>query len=1180
MKAFLLTVAAFLALGAALGQAACCSVGGLGDLDRNGRVDGLDFAILTGCATRAGVRQSEPTCLLADLDDDGDVDMSDFGAWQLDYTGSCACSGNLFEPPRKAPAEPSDGTSCGGPDPEVMDPVYMFSGEFHESYTDLRISGRGLDFAWARRYRSRLGPGTAMGNGWDFSYNVYLGADGTSRVVHDGNTRADTYLSQPDGTWARNEFFRVLAKNPDDTYTLTFADTSHWDFNALDGSPAAGKIFSSQDRNGNTLHFSYDVPGRLIAVTDTLSRVITISYDIHGFISAVSDFNGRQVQYSYYQDGDAGGSYGDLKSVRTPVVTGTPNNNDFPSGKTTVYTYSKGYSDRRLNHNLLTVTDPKGQTFVQNVYASTLNPADPDFDHLQRQVWGGAGDIIDAVYVAQTPGAGNNFAVIKAIVNDRVGNVREYLYDALNRLVILREYTGRAIASVPTTESTNRPTGQLRAGDPSFFETRWAFNVDSMRTQITDPNGNITNNTYELTLDPGAARRSRGNLRQVQRLPGALGGDQVSIVESYEYASGFGGCGCGANFVTRHVDGRGNETLHTYDASGNRTHTQHRIISTVEDWTYNSFGQVLTHTLPANGSGHRRVDAYTYYSVGPQTGYPQTSVIDSGGAALTTTFEYDAVGNVVRKIDPNGADTLYTYNALDQVVHELSREVVAAGGNRYEKLYWYDANDNLIRNDTQNKDETGAVAANTHFSTIYEYEILNRLTQTCQERGSALLANTDLTCASFAPGDAVATRYQYDANRNRTLTRYGQATNGADPFNTLTMAYDERDLLFQSIRAEGSGASSTDQTDYDGNGNMTSGQQGLESSPRVTSYTYDGYDRRVTTTDATGNVETMHYDANGNVTSQRKDGELSDVAGGAGNLRLSDQTYQYDAMDRRVRQDIAHFDTQPTQPNIGDGFSTTQWVYADNSQVTSVATDLPGHVTAYTYDTVNRVSRITDAKNNYMDYTYDADSNIAQTVQTDKSDLGNPSQTFTTTYSYDQLDRLTQIVDNLGNTHQHAYDSRGNRVLHTDARNNKVRYEYDGLNRMIRASRDMNANSIFTDAADIVTQQSWDESSRVTSQIDDNGNMTMYLYDSLNRLRHDHLRRLHERRGQLRRSRQRDQLDGCQRDHCQLHLRFVEPRHRQEHRSGAGGLFGYYLRELRLRWDEPAHHARWTMTRR
>ena len=155
-----------------------------------------------------------------------------------------------------------------------------------------------------------------------------------------------------------------------------------WNFHALDGSPEEGKVDSIVDRNGNTLGFQYDGIGRLDVVTDTLGRDVTIGYDGNGFLSTVTDFDGRVVEYAYYQDGDPGGSFGDLKSMTSPTVTGTPNGNDFPSGKTTTYTYSKGFADARLNHNLLTVTDPKGQTRLVNTYSSEVDPAELDFDRV------------------------------------------------------------------------------------------------------------------------------------------------------------------------------------------------------------------------------------------------------------------------------------------------------------------------------------------------------------------------------------------------------------------------------------------------------------------------------------------------------------------------------------------------------------------------------------------------------------------------------------------------------------------------------------------------------------------------------------------------------------------------------------------------------------------------------
>ena len=100
----------------------------------------------------------------------------------------------------------------------------------------------------------------------------------------------------------------------------------------------------------------------------------------------------------------------------------------------------------------------------------------------------------------------------------------------------------------------------------------------------------------------------------------------------------------------------------------------------------------------------------------------------------------------------------------------------------------------------------------------------------------------------------IVTAYGYDANRNRVLIQYGEATAGRDPNNIERTAFDERDLPFTVTRAPGTQDQSTTQYDYDLNRNRKLVSQGTESSPRLTSYVYDGYNRRTATTDAMGTL--------------------------------------------------------------------------------------------------------------------------------------------------------------------------------------------------------------------------------------------------------------------------------------------------------------------------------------
>ncbi|MCH8148591.1 MAG: RHS repeat protein [Planctomycetes bacterium] len=1213
--------------------------------------------------------------------------------------------------------EPGGPCTCFGENGECLDdatgethPVYLFSGEKYESVVDMRIPGRGIDFVWSRKYRSRIGPDTAMGNGWDFSYNIRLEPVGPDLILHNGRTRSDKYTPQPDGTWTRREFLRVIEQNPDGSYTLTHSDTSRWEFQPFDGSPHEGKITASVDRNGNTISFDYDGQGRLVTIHDPLdtalhNRDITIAYNGDGFIESVTDFAGRSVRYTYYggtevpkspalaaaphdilknryisinprnadlvsfdirltltstqvngvpggqigsqwwaskpdgkcisivgpnqpttppnwsgcpalhltgcpiiptstydlvaifegnvsdpplaaatqakpgvkwhgdcvgsftgiewtapngttniddavaaiktfqdpnainathvsvtdmepnQNGDQinllvnindvfsiirgfqgfeypgpdidlcpdtpatpggpRGNFGDLKSVTTPVVENTaefpiPAGHDYPDGKTTVYTYSTGFADDRLNHNLLTITDPKGQTYLRNEYYPTTDPSDLNFDRVKRQTWGDPGDVIDIVYVEQTADESNNFATIKAILNDRVGNVKEYFYDAGNRNVITLEYTGRADSDLPTTESDNRPTGKLRPGDPDVFETRYEYNNDSLRTEIVDANGNVVVPSYD---EANASRRSQGNMTERCRQPNPLlGGDQADICETFEYDDRFGGC-CGSNFITRHVDGRGNETTHMYDDNGNRCHTRHRIPSIVEEFTYNEFGQMTAHTLPDNGApgGHRRRDEYTYYDGGAQLGYLHQAIVDAPNFALITTY-----------------DT------------------------------FYDPNDNVARVDIQNSDDQGVEQSNTHFTTVFEYEILDYRTKTCQEVGDyagTLPGSPQVPlCRNLPDSEFLSTEYAYDENRNRTLVRYGEAVEGRDLDNVVETQYDERDLTFLVVRAPGDSDQSTSQYDYDDNRNLIRTSQGIEdvAAPRITTTTYDGYDRLVSTTDPMGNVADYHYDPNSNIGgfqdaaetirnpfAIRVGGELDDVTGSAGNVRLTESWTQYDEMDRVIRTEVEFFDTDTQTPlqggqQLGKAITTTE--YNDNSRVTRRINDNL-HDRTTTYDTANRRQTVTDAKGNTVTSAYDANSNVTSRTEVEKSDLDVCGETFVTcdeifvtSYAYDNLDRLIQTVDNVGNTNVYAYDSRDNRTFTDDALNHETRFEYDGINRLITTIRDLDDDGADGDGPDITTTQTWDDDSRLIAKIDDNNNAMRYGYDALDRV--------------------------------------------------------------------------------
>jgi YD repeat-containing protein len=1017
--------------------------------------------------------------------------------------------------------------------------LLLHSGEIQQQVTDLTLPGRGLDFVWTRTYRSRTGQDTSQGTRWSHGYDVSCVQNGTAVDVSDGTGRRDTYRLQADGTYTCPGFFREGALTGG-VFRLTFADTGFWEFLPLDTAPAAGKLARIQDRNGNAITLSYDDGGKLTQATDTLGRIHTVAYTPDGRVETVSDSTGRTVTYSYYAGGEPGGSPGDLKSVTSPPVTGTPNGNDFPDGKTVTYTYTSGQADPRANHLLLTFTDALGQTVLHCDY--DLVPASTTF---QRCVSAQRGTLPPAcvTYLAQTPSPDNRFAAMHCIVNDAEGNVSERSFDLRNRCVSERKYTGRAVAGLPVTDTVNRPSGKLRVDDPDFFQTTCAWNRDGMLLGSTLPGGSILSFVREADLNPFTRARKRADLRVFTRraTPGRdtdSDGDGVpdltEITRQYTYDPRFGsdptaahmrtrlnelesrlmglgllgraagnstlprgldsakiitdrdtGRSKGFGFVTATTDPRGNTSTASYDSAGNCTRVTGPFVvgndPPVLDVAYDTHGQPIEITHPADAAGRGRKDMLTWLQ-----GRTASFVEDGGpdGLALTTAFEYDTRGNMTRVVDPRGNDVLITYNALNQRMSIARQTQGATFGERVKSSFSYDANNNLVGVVTDNRHPDGRfVADNPTWETAIAYDALNRptllaheLTHTVQQRS------------------VMSNQFVYDANDRLTLHRLPEAASGAEPDNVVAYTYDERGLLFHEERAPGTGLSTADTFDYDENGNLKRVSKIDSFTIKQSVYNYDGFDRCVRVTDAQGNVATRCFDANGNLTYERADGELADVPGDKGNRKLSESHYGYDPLNRPLNRVDSFFDIF-TEFAIGDGASDSSWSYAPNGQLIST-TDDNLHITTFTYDRAGRLASVTDSKGNAIACTYDPNGNLLASTQTDRSDVSAGEQVFVRSFAYDALNRCVSAGDNVGNAVTYAYDSCDRLVSETDPSGNETATAYDGLGRVTETAHYEGAKER---GITINTSHVEYQNNRLASTTDSNGNTTSYAYDACDR---------------------------------------------------------------------------------
>lgn len=849
----------------------------------------------------------------------------------------------------------------------VLDPVDVHLGDFVLTRQDVLLPGRGLSVDLTFTYRSRSGYNGPFGYGWDMTYNKRIKKLANNNlVVLRGANRKDEFTISGSAYSAPSGIYDTLVKNTNGTYTLT---SKHGDKEFYD---ANGNLTRVEDRNGNALTFTYDPAGRLpitgrsayfvnqttgiiareyrlTQITDTIGRAVSFSYTAEGRVSTIA-YGGRVIRYEY----DAAG-LGDLLRVIMPATPA------FPSGTTTSYAYD-------TRHNLTTITDAKGQTYLTNIY-------DAAADRVTRQTYGTGTSTI----VYGTDINGNKTSE----VTDRKGFRTHFTFDAAGHITRQEEFTD----GIP-------------AGEPFSYVTTYEYSPAGERTRIVFPRGNAVESTYD----------AKGNLLMIRRKrigipPGQA--DPSDLVTTFTYESRF-------NFVKTARDARGNVTTSTYDyelgepSKGNLRKVASPSVDsqTIEaTFSYNSFGQLDTVTDP-NGNATKHVyDAATGYLLQVTHGFGSPN-------AATTMFGYDAVGNIISSTDANGRQTTFESNAQNQLT-----KVTAPAPFNFATYHSYDANGNLIQIDRQAKAAAPgprpAIGTTTALddwqSTVYTYTSLDQLASVKNDLGHVTQftydANGNRTSVQDAKLNATTLSYDErnllwkitDADLGLTEQLYDSNANLASvkdaKGNVTAYVYDEFDRQLRMTYVDGS----FEQFAYDAASNLT---QRVTPANQTITYDYDALNRLKTKTTPTESTA-YTYDRGSRLTG------ISDADAALG--------YAYDALNRttQVTTDPAGTLGPVTMSYLYDpAGNRTRFTYPDASFLT------------YTYDELNRLTAIKDAAAaTIAGFIYDALSRRSQLS------LGNGA---ITTYQYDALGRLTGLQSVAAGNRAYTYDQVGNRLTMTD----------------------------------------------------------------------------------------------------------------------------------------------------
>ncbi len=598
------------------------------------------------------------------------------------------------------------------------------------------------------------------------------------------------------------------------------------------------------------------------------------------------------------------------------------------------------------------------------------------------------------------------------------------------------DYTDLVLHDVLEDFELKRMYESIHTNEGLMLGSKWYLNIE---TRLTREDMHVTVQKPDMhlehfTLSDGAWENDRN-------------GDESMALGECPQGYVLRDASTGLKYVYDH-DGR---ILYTEDANGNRSMYEYEgdvlrkltlacgmsLTFTFRDGklaeTADSMGRTLTYeydrdlltavTFPNGG----RI-CYTYTA----DGYVHQATDQNGTTYVTT--EYDRRGRAVRQSLPTGEEYVLYYDDRNhrntftntkngqRIIYEYGRQRVPEksiydDGTYEEKRY--DQWENCIYDRDCNGNETfreydkrGSLLSETTpdgVTTTYVYDDNGWLTGKSDTTGASETWEYDAKGNTLChrvrtDGEEYAvTRYTYD-NCGRVLTE----TNPAG--NTTRFTYDgSYGGPSMKVLPEGETVWYT----YDEAGRLMfeSGAEG------EFSYGYNRSDDLTSRTDALGNTVRYSYDLLGNLTEIRPPMQ---AAAGLHGIR-----YTYDALDRRTCEETPEGNRYVYE--YGNEECLTLSIHP-NAEADGEKDGI-----RYDYDARDRRIRAHYPDGGTERYFHDANGNLIKRVTPECYDAGTDDGDGYT-YTYDCMDRLTSIINPLGEQEAaYAYDHEGRITGYTDA---------------------------------------------------------------------------------------------------------------------------------------------------
>lgn len=830
-------------------------------------------------------------------------------------------------------------------------------------------------------------------------------------------------------------------------------------------------VTATIDEDGNRTEVLYD--GRYLKTqrTDALAQTFIWQYDANGNITKTRDEADRETIFEY----DA---------------------QDRVSSKTGPENHVTEYTDYQANGNLLREVDPWGfaTSYTYNALNQVATLTHTDGTEVLRHTKSGELTYkLDAENraVSNLYGPGDRLR----LATDARGRKTRYGYDNNGNLTDTlltwdNPYTGQPIVHTHTDFDVLDRKWKLHEGygNPKVRVTTYGYDDQGNLTSVHVPDTNNSEGQVRSFVYDELNRVKTRIAPQTHNYAGSSASDNLATETLTRYN--------GTGKVVWLADRRGNKTVTTYDAL-NRVDTITDALDHVIDYEYDPVGNVRfvkdkndnvretvydglnriteqyiatlsdpeASTLEAASQRAFLLQATRYEVDGLKLGERTDEIEDAEGNVVTNT--YDWRGNLVVETQPAGEWFDSNFDATETIhVYDNSgwlRSTTVAGQYRKEWTYYADG---TIATATQ----VQSVASIEDETTVFQYDIFgNRALEVLPKQNTrAYLYDVRNRLSQVEDHLGNVTRFEYDANNN-LLNQYTPAANDDGDENRVQYVYDERNLKRAHIQHK-SGGNLTVLYGYDAEGNLATL---TDAKNQVFTNEYDALNRISEQLFPTGSdieriVTTYDNNSNLDVVTEYKPGNTIEIT-----------DHNYDLLDRLTsRAQRGH---------------TVSYSYDNNGNRLTVTS--PGGVTSYTYDTRNRLSMVTandltsytyyptgwtdtvnhgnnsSVKYEYddagralhitnldanaqilsqFDYQYDLNGNRVEEVQTQNGFTDAARQVMTTTYLYDDLDRLenyTQLVDGVEETHSFtyypSYDRKTEVVTRAGATLKDRTYQYD-----------------------------------------------------------------------------------------------------------------------------------------